>query len=93
MYDYPPDSADTLWYDPTINRFEDECGNIMHDLSPYFKTWELDKWKRTKDYGRMTDKNGGLWELFYNHNGIFGRCDHLCLSCSDKCEIYGLLRD
>ena len=89
----PPDSANTLYYDPTVNRFEDECGYVVHDLHPYFNTWQLDVWKKTRDYALMTDKTGGLWELFYNNNGIFGRCDHLCLACISKCEIYKFVRD
>ena len=89
----PPDSANTLWYDPEVNRFEDECGVVVHDLSPYFDVWQLDTWKKTKDYAFMTDKKGDLWELFYNHNGVFGRCSHRCLSCISKCEIYELVRD
>lgn len=89
----PPDSADTLFYDPTVNRFEDECGHIIHDLHQYFDTWQLDQWKRTKDYALLTDKTGGLWEIFYNHNGIYGRCDHQCLTCVRKCDIYGFVID
>ena len=89
----PPDSANTLWYDPTINRFEDECGYVLHDLHPYFDTWQLDRWKKTKDYALMTDKNGDLWELFYNDNGPYGRCHHRCLACISKCEIYELIKD
>lgn len=89
----PPDSADTLWYDPTINRFEDERGQVVHDLHPYFDTWQLDRWKKTKDYALMTDKTGGLWEIFYNNNGVYGRCHHMCLSCLSKCEIYNMVKD
>lgn len=89
----PPDSANALWYDPTVNRFEDESGQIIHDLQPYFDTWQLDKWKKTKDYALLVDKNGDLWELFYNHNGIYGRCHHMCLACLSKCQIYSLVGD
>jgi hypothetical protein len=89
----PPDSANTLWYDPEVNRFEDEGGFIIHDMHQYFKTWELDVWKKTKDYGLMTDKTGGLWEVFYNDHGIYGRCGHQCLSCGHKCDIYDLVKE
>lgn len=89
----PPDSATMLWYDPTVNRFEDESGQIVHDLSKYFSTWQLDVWKKTKEYALLTDKIGGLWEIFYNHAGIHGRCHHMCLACLKKCDIYSLMRD
>lgn len=89
----PPDSANTLWYDPTINRFEDESGHVVHDLYSHFDTWQLDQWKKTQEYALMTDKNGDLWELFYNQHGLHGRCCHLCEPCLSKCEIYDLVRD
>jgi len=55
----------SLWYYPDINRFTDEDGYILHDLSRYFDGWELDAWKRTQDYGLLKDRNGDLWELYY----------------------------
>ena len=90
---YPPDSADTLWYDPETNRFEDECGKVIHDLSHLFNTWQLDEWKKTKDYALMTDKTGELWEVFYNDKRFLGRCHHQCLACISKCYIYDLIED
>jgi hypothetical protein len=87
----PPDSAKALWYHPSTNRFEDERGCILHDLQPYFDTWQLDKWKKTKDYVLAKDKNGDLWEIFYNHYDPY--CDHFCETCVSKCEIYDLVRN
>jgi hypothetical protein len=89
----PPDSANTLWYDPFINRFEDECGKIMDDLSPYFDTWQLDQWKKTKEYALMKDKNGDLWEIFYNTMNEYRHCQHFCDICSSKCEIYNMIKN
>ena len=89
----PPDSVNTLWYDPFTNRFEDECGIILHDLSQYFDTWQLDRWKKTKDYALMVDKNGDLWEIFYNETNQYRHCMHFCDTCISKCEIYEFVRD
>lgn len=61
----PPDSACALFYDPIVNRFEDEDGRIMHHLELWFKTWQIDAWKKTKQYGLITDRHGDLWEFFY----------------------------
>lgn len=89
----PPESAWGLWYDPFTNRFEDECGKVIHDLSPYFSTWELDKWKKTKDYALMKDKNGDLWEIFYNTTNEYRHCQHFCDKCNLKCDIYGMVEN
>ena len=89
----PPDSANTLWYDPFINRFEDECGLIVHDLSQYFDLWQLDKWKKTKEYGLLTDRNGDLWEIFYNTVNEYRHCQHFCYKCISKCEIYDMVKN
>lgn len=89
----PPDSADTLWYDPTVNRFEDECGKIIHDLSEFFSTWQLDAWKKTKENALMIDKTGGAWEVFYNNASPYGYCHHQCLKCSKRCGIFNLMKD
>lgn len=88
-----PDSADTLWYDPEVNRFENECGYIMHNLSEFFDVWQLDKWKKTKQNALLIDKTGGAWEVFYNDKGVLGRCHHQCMACLVKCDIYWLLID
>lgn len=62
--DAPPDSLYSLWYYPDINRFVDEDGTIIHNLSDKFHVWELEEWKKTLDYGILRDRNGDLWELF-----------------------------
>jgi len=46
-----PESVCSLWYYPSINRFTDEDGNILHDLSDRFDVWQLDEWKKDKEYG------------------------------------------
>jgi len=55
----------SLWYFPSINRFTDEDGNVLHDLSNLFDVWELEEWKKTQEYGLLIDRNGKLCELFY----------------------------
>lgn len=92
-YICPPESAKGLWYDPFINRFEDDTGAIMHDLSPYFPLWQLDAWKKTKDYGLLVDRKGDLWELFYNRTNQYRHCQHFCSKCELRCEIYDMFRD
>lgn len=54
-----------LWYYPDINRFTDDDGYIIHDLSEFFPQWELDKWKKYRDYDILTDRQGERWEIFY----------------------------
>ena len=61
----PPESAYMLCYHPAINRFVDEDGMILHDLSDLFDVWELDEWKRTQDYGILLDRKGDWCELYY----------------------------
>ena len=66
---YPiPGSAYLLLYCPSINRFIDEDGNIFHDLSDLFDVWQLDEWKKTRDYGMILDRNGNWCELYYPSN-------------------------
>lgn len=89
----PPDSVNSLWYDPFINRFEDEDGKILHTLHQYFNTWQLDTWKKTKEYGLLVDKNGDIWELFYNLTNKHRHCGHFCSICISRCEIYTFVRD
>ena len=61
----PPDTLYSLWYYPNINRFANDDGVILHELSDKFDVWELDEWKRTGDYGILMDRNGDWCELFY----------------------------
>lgn len=62
----PPDSAYGLWYHASINRFMNDEGQILHDLYELFDVWELDEWKKTKDYGVLIDRKGNLCELYYS---------------------------
>ena len=86
----PPDSANSLWYHSKTNWFEDEDGVIIYDLSEFFDTWQLDKWKKQEDYGVLRDKKGDLWEIFYDY---YDHCHHKCLECINRCEIFDLIRD
>lgn len=61
----PPESAYMLCYHPAINRFVDEDGMILHDLSDLFDLWELDEWKKHQSYDLMQDKKGDWAELYY----------------------------
>jgi len=90
----PPESAQGLWYDPAINRFIDEDGHILHDLHQYFDLWQLDEWKKTRDYGLLVDRQGNLWELYYTDDDICDElCDHTCNTCDSKCEVYEMFRE
>lgn len=99
----PPESAYGLWYDARINRFVDEGGHILHNLSHLFPLWVLDEWKRLKSYGLLYDRDGNLWELFYcdpDEEEVAeiklykdDYCKHDCLTCGSKCEIYDLMRE
>lgn len=61
----PPDTLYSLWYYPNINRFANDDGIILNDLSDKFAVWQLDEWKRTRDYGILLDRNGDWCEIFY----------------------------
>ena len=61
----PPESAYSLWYYPSINRFTDDDGQILHDLSDLFDVWQLEEWKRAQDYGILLDRKGDWCELYY----------------------------
>ena len=64
----PPESCYLLLYCPSINRFIDEDGNVLHDLVDLFDVWELEEWKRTQDYGVLLDRKGDWCELYYPSN-------------------------
>ena len=55
----------TFSYLPSINRFVDVQGCIIHDLSRMFYTWELNEWKKTKDYGLIRGKDDQLYDFYY----------------------------
>ena len=88
----PPESAKGLWYNPLINRFEDDTGAVMNDLTALFSYWTLERWKRGKEYALLKDKTGELWELFYDSITPYRECQHYCNVCPSKCEIYELIK-
>lgn len=90
--EFPPESCKGLWYNLRINRFEDDKGRILHDLSSLFPTWQLDQWRRGKEYALMKDKSGELWELFYDRITPYRECQHYCHVCPSRCELYDLMR-
>ena len=45
----PPRGGFGLWYDPKVNRFFDDDGNVQHNLYEFFDLWKLDEWKKTKE--------------------------------------------
>lgn len=65
MLDPYGNDAYTFSYLPSINRFVDVQGCIIHDLSQMFYTWELDQWKKTKDYGLIRGKDDQLYDFYY----------------------------
>jgi len=65
MLDPYGNDAYTFSYLPSINRFVDVQGCIIHDLSKLFHTWELDQWKKTQDYGLIRDKDNQLYDFYY----------------------------
>lgn len=65
MLDSYGNEAYTFSYLPSINRFIDVQGCIIHDLSRMFHTWELDQWKKTKDYGLIRGKDDQLYDFYY----------------------------
>lgn len=66
MLDPYGDDTYSFSYLPSINRFVDNrLGCIIHDLSRMFHTWELDQWKKTKDYGLIQGKDGQLYDFYY----------------------------
>jgi len=77
-----------LYYYPSINRFTDSDGTIIHNLLPYFQVWEIEKWKKTKDYGLIEDRFGNPWEFFYLEEEVEEHlCNHRCLWCPMDCEL------
>jgi hypothetical protein len=89
----PPEGGFGLWYDPKVNRFFDDDGNVQHDLYEFFDLWKLDEWKKTKRYGTITDRDGMVWDLYYPDTHPEEVCDHNCNLCGSKCEIYQFLRE
>ena len=57
-----------LSYLPSINRFVDTNGCIIHDLTRIFDIWQLNRWKREKETSIIMDKDGKLWRLEYRND-------------------------
>jgi len=53
-----------IYYHENINKFKIN-GKIVHDLSDLFDVWELEEWKKTKEFGIMISKNGFICEFYY----------------------------
>lgn len=89
--------AKKMWYNPEINRFVDEDGEIQNNLHEFFPAWMLDKWKCKKTYDILIDRKGNLWELYWGsisrNQKTYCGCDHKCLPCPSKCEIYELVQN
>ena len=78
----------SLWFYPNINRFTDIDGNIMHNLQPYFQTWQLEEWKKNQSYGLLTDRFGNDWDFYYlEEEEEEHLCSHRCLWCRQDCDI------
>ena len=65
MIDPYGNDTHTFSYLPSINRFVDRLGCIVHDLSRMFHTWELNEWKKTQDYGLIRGKDDQLYDFYY----------------------------
>ena len=55
----------SLYYIPSINRFADKQWVIVHNLHSIFDVWQLDRWKETMCNGKLVDKTGAVWNLYY----------------------------
>lgn len=64
MYETNNESS-ILWFYPEINRFTDDYGQPIHNLSHLFDLWEIEQWKRTKQSAMKRDRKGIWRELCY----------------------------
>lgn len=55
----------TLSYLPSINKFINYNGVIVHDLYHVFDVWQLDKWKKQQQTSLVHDRNGNEWLIEY----------------------------
>ena len=60
-----PPYPDILYYLPSLNRFADHNGIIVHDLHRLFDTWQLAVWKREKQDSVMVARDGREMMLYY----------------------------
>jgi len=58
-------NVNAISYLPSINRFIDMNWCVVHDLYKLFNLWQLDEWKRSREYGIIIARNGEPWEVYY----------------------------
>lgn len=56
---------ETLSYLPSINRFADLNGVIVHDLYKLFDLWQLDQWKKMRKNEILDSRDGRSYLLEY----------------------------
>ena len=64
----PTDSCPALYYDPDINRFVDEDGQIIIDMHEILDPWQILHMKETgkeSGYCVLPTKSGGIIEAFF----------------------------
>ena len=54
-----------LFYIPSLNRFMDHEWMVVHDLSPIFNAWELERWKRSRRDDILFTKDGVQMMIYY----------------------------
>ncbi len=68
-----------LYYSPSVNRFTDVKGCIIHDLHELFYVWVLDQWKKDGVSTKLIDRHGDQWSLYYltshEENDMFRHID------------------
>lgn len=64
------DDCICLWYIPSINRFIDDDGTILHSTSHILPLWITEQWKKTKQDGVEMSYNGIAVELHYLEDEI-----------------------
>lgn len=60
-----PPYPNILYYLPSLNRFADHDGMIVHDLQKIFDAWQLAVWKREKQDSVMVTRDGKEMMLYY----------------------------
>lgn len=71
-----------LYYSPSLNRFTDVEGCVIHDLHEIFEVWKLDAWKKSRaNASILEDRHGDQWEVFrltaHEENDMFKHIDWL----------------
>lgn len=55
----------SLWYVEEINRFQNEFGDIIHDVSEFLDPYTVMNWKRSRTSCILEDRQGNLVKLFF----------------------------